>query len=81
MLRDDVRRVGFRTYRKKVLKNPQISPFLVVLWNCAFHNHRILHKNLFLKAYKVQLPQEFKPANHQQRSVFAIWVLEMHENE
>ena len=43
--------------------------------------HRILHKDLGLKAYKVQLTQELKPADHQQRRVFADWVLEMHEND
>ena len=43
--------------------------------------HRILHKNLCLKAYKVQLTQELKPADHQQRRVFVNWVLKMHENE
>ncbi|CAB3225785.1 unnamed protein product [Arctia plantaginis] len=35
--------------------------------------HRILHKDLGLKAYKVQLTQELKPADHQQRRVFADW--------
>src|ERR1700712_2636076 len=43
--------------------------------------HRILHKDLGLKAYTVQLTQEFKPADHQQRRVFADWVVEMHEND
>ena len=43
--------------------------------------HRILHQDLCLKAYKVQLTQELKPADHQQRRFIAKWVLEMHENE
>ena len=43
--------------------------------------HRILHKDLGLKAYKVQLTQELKPADHQQRRVFVDWDLEMHEND
>ena len=45
--------------------------------------HRILHKDLCLKAYKVQLTQELKPADHKKClcRVFANWVLEMHENE
>ena len=43
--------------------------------------HRILYKDLCLKAYKVQLTQELKPVDHQQRHVFANWVLEMQENE
>ena len=33
--------------------------------------HRILHKDLCLKAYKVHLAQELKPADHQYRRVFA----------
>ncbi|XP_053946532.1 uncharacterized protein LOC128855555 [Anastrepha ludens] len=37
--------------------------------------------DLGLKAYKVQLIQELKPADHQQRRVFAYWVVEMHEND
>lgn len=43
--------------------------------------HRILHKDLGLKAYKLQLTQELKPSDHQQRRVFADWVVEMHEND
>ena len=43
--------------------------------------HRILHKDLGLKAYKVQWTQELKPADHQQLRFFADWVLEMHEND
>ena len=43
--------------------------------------HRVLHKDLCLKAPKVQLTQELNPADHQQRRVFANWVLEMHENK
>nr|XP_022920706.1 uncharacterized protein LOC111429121 [Onthophagus taurus] len=43
--------------------------------------HRILHKDLGLKAYKLQLTQELKPSDHQQRRIFADWVVEMHEND
>lgn len=32
--------------------------------------HRILHKDLDLIAFKVQLTQEFKPSDHKQRRVF-----------
>lgn len=39
--------------------------------------HRILHKDLSLHAYKVQLTQELKPADHAQRRTFVDWVLEM----
>lgn len=41
--------------------------------------HRILHKDLGLKAYKVQLTQQLMPTDHQQRRVFAEWVIEMHQ--
>ena len=40
-----------------------------------------MHKDLGLKAYKVQLTQEFKPVDHEQCRDFADWVLEMHEND
>ena len=43
--------------------------------------HWILYKDLCIKAYKIQLKQKLKPADHEQRRVFANWVLEMHENE
>ena len=43
--------------------------------------HQILHKVLWFKAYKVQLAQQLKPAEHQQRHVFVNWVMEMHKNE
>ena len=42
--------------------------------------HRFLHKDLGLNANKVQLTQQLKPADHQQRRGFAVWALEMHEN-
>ena len=42
--------------------------------------HRILHNHLGLKAFKVQVTLQLKTADHQQRRVFADWVLEMHEN-
>ncbi|CAH2101376.1 unnamed protein product [Euphydryas editha] len=42
---------------------------------------RILTKDLHLHAYKVQLTQELKPADHGQRREFVNWVLErQHEN-
>ena len=34
-----------------------------------------------LKSYKVQLMQQLKPVDHQQRRVFADWVLEMYKND
>ena len=40
-----------------------------------------MHKDLSLKAHKVQLTQELKPADHQHSRVFANWVLKIHENE
>ena len=43
--------------------------------------HRILHKDLCFKTYTVQLAQELKPDDHQQRRVFANCVLEMHESK
>lgn len=39
--------------------------------------HRILHKDLNMHAYKVQLVQELKPTDHAQRRTFVNWVLEM----
>jgi hypothetical protein len=39
--------------------------------------HRILHLDLHLHPYKVQLTQELKPADHLQRRAFSNWVLEM----
>lgn len=41
--------------------------------------HTILHKDLSLKAYKVQLTQALKPADHGQRRTFVNWLLEMQE--
>lgn len=43
--------------------------------------HRILHKDLSLKAFKVQLTQELKPVDHHKRRIFADWVLQMHQND
>ena len=43
--------------------------------------HWILHKDLWLKVYKVELTQEVKPAAYQPRCVFPNWELEIHENE
>ena len=43
--------------------------------------HRILHKDLGLKAFKVQLTQELKPVDHHKRRIFADWVLQMHQND
>lgn len=37
---------------------------------------RILRKDLALKAYKIQLTQELKPADHRQRRIFVDWVLQ-----
>lgn len=37
---------------------------------------RILHIDLHLHPYKIQLTQELKPADHQQRRVFVNWLLE-----
>lgn len=37
---------------------------------------RILHKDLALKAYKVELVQELKPADHSQRRNFADFIIE-----
>jgi hypothetical protein len=42
--------------------------------------HRILHKDLHLHAYKVQLVQELKPRDHEQRRTFVQWALRMQEN-
>lgn len=40
---------------------------------------RILHQDLRLKAYKVQITQELKPNDHQVRRNFANWALEQLE--
>lgn len=40
---------------------------------------RILHKDLGLHPYKVQLTQELKPNDHRQRRAFAEWALEQLE--
>lgn len=40
---------------------------------------RILTKDLYLHAYKIQLTQEIKPRDHAQRRGFVDWVLEHHE--
>lgn len=40
--------------------------------------HRILTKDLNLHAYKVQLTQELKPADHLQRRQYSQWMHEMH---
>ena len=37
---------------------------------------RILRKDLALKPFKVQLTQELKPADHQQRRIFVNWIEE-----
>ncbi|EFN75553.1 hypothetical protein EAI_06663, partial [Harpegnathos saltator] len=37
---------------------------------------RILTKDLYLHAYKIQLTQELQPADHAQRRTFANWILE-----
>ena len=39
---------------------------------------RIVHLNLHLHSYKVQLTQQLKPANHSQRRRYFEWVLEQH---
>ena len=38
--------------------------------------HRILHKDLNLHAYKIQLTQQLKPIDHFSRRVFSDWLLE-----
>lgn len=43
--------------------------------------HRILHKNLNLRAYKLQLPQQLKPADYALRRTTAELMLEMHEKD
>jgi len=40
---------------------------------------RILTKDLHLHAYKIQLTQELKPADHEQRRIFVDWMLENHQ--
>ena len=37
---------------------------------------RILREDLFLKAYKIQMTQELKPTDHNQRRTFFNWILE-----
>lgn len=39
---------------------------------------RILHTNLGLDAFKVQLTQELQTIDHQQRRIFADRILKMH---
>lgn len=41
---------------------------------------RILHKDLALKAYKVQLTQELLPQDHGMRRDFANWILEQNDD-
>lgn len=41
--------------------------------------HRILKKDLSLHAYKIQLTQELKPADHLNRRTFADWVHEQRQ--
>lgn len=51
------------------------------------HSHKLgisktsLHKDLGMHAYKVQLIQELKPADHEQCCTFANWELEMQAND
>lgn len=40
---------------------------------------RILHQDLHLHPYKIQLTQELKPRDHGQRRIYADWVLEQQE--
>ena len=40
---------------------------------------RILTKDLHFHAYKIQLTQELKPADHRQRRDIADWVLDNHQ--
>lgn len=42
---------------------------------------RILHNDLGLKAYKIQLTHQIKPRDHEQRRLFIDWVLEMQRND
>ena len=41
---------------------------------------RIMHKDLALKAYKIQLTQELKPQDHSMRRNFANWILEQNND-
>lgn len=43
--------------------------------------HRILHDDLGMKAYKVQLVQELKPEDHSHRRNFVDWIQQMNEND
>lgn len=40
-----------------------------------------LHKDLDIKAYKIQLTEKIKPADHEQHCMFVNWVLEMSIND
>lgn len=43
---------------------------------------RILHEDIHLKAYKIQITQQIKPADFELRRKFCKWAIEiMHENE
>ena len=37
--------------------------------------HRILAKDLCLRAYKIQLTQQLKPNDHEQRREFVEWII------
>jgi len=64
--------------RESVWENPKrsISRRSQELGLSATSTWRILHRDLGLHPYKIQLIKELKVNDHRQRRVFADWVLE-----
>lgn len=67
--------------RESVRENPRLSipRRAQELGLSSTSTWRILHKDLGLHPYKVQLTQELKPNDHRQRREFAEWALEQLE--
>ena len=61
--------------------NVSISRLSQELWLSYSTLQLILHLNLHLYPYKVQLTQQLKPFDHSQRRRFVEWVLEQQEVE